>query len=380
MIADPAELDLAAAASPELHGSIELDDPLCVISTSGIERRAEAGRADLRQPPLERRRLRHADRPARRRPLALLPAAASRRRAVDRDPQRRSTARPRSSSASTRSATAATIGAGGVTIVSLVATMLERLLDAGVEPADLRCALLGGGPAPQALIERALDAGVPVAPTYGLTEACSQVTTLAARAGAREARLGRPAAARRPGCGSERTVASSSHGPTVAPRRGRQRRLAAHRRPRPDRLGRPPLRARPRRRGDRHRRRERLARGGRERAARASGDRRRGRVRTRGRAVAARRRGRDRRARRRSRPTTTSCAPSAASGCPASRCRRASSRSNSCRATRRASCSARGASRRPATALSCPAGAHGSSLPRSRCSTPSMKCSAPTIR
>ena len=65
-----------------------------------------------------------------------------------------------------------------VTIASLVGTLLERLLDAGVELDRLRCALLGGGPVPSGLIDRALDAGAPVAPTYGLTEAASQVTTL----------------------------------------------------------------------------------------------------------------------------------------------------------------------------------------------------------
>ena len=36
--------------------------------------------------------------------------------------------------------------------------------------------LLGGAPADRALLTRARDAGWPVAPTYGLTEACSQVT------------------------------------------------------------------------------------------------------------------------------------------------------------------------------------------------------------
>ena len=56
--------------------------------------------------------------------------------------------------------------------------MLARLLDAGAPLERLRCALIGGGPLPQALIERALDAGVPVAPTYGLTEAASQVATM----------------------------------------------------------------------------------------------------------------------------------------------------------------------------------------------------------
>jgi O-succinylbenzoic acid--CoA ligase len=65
-----------------------------------------------------------------------------------------------------------------VTLVSLVSTTLARLLDAGLErPPALRHALTGGGPVPDALIERARDAGVPVSSTYGLTEACSQVTT-----------------------------------------------------------------------------------------------------------------------------------------------------------------------------------------------------------
>jgi O-succinylbenzoic acid--CoA ligase len=65
-----------------------------------------------------------------------------------------------------------------ITLVSLVPTMLARLLDAGLhEPPTLRWALLGGGPIPPALLERAEAAGVPVAPTYGMTEACSQIAT-----------------------------------------------------------------------------------------------------------------------------------------------------------------------------------------------------------
>jgi O-succinylbenzoic acid--CoA ligase len=65
-----------------------------------------------------------------------------------------------------------------VTLVSLVSTTLARLLDAGLQrPPALRCALTGGGPVPEALLERAREARVPVSPTYGLTEACSQVTT-----------------------------------------------------------------------------------------------------------------------------------------------------------------------------------------------------------
>jgi o-succinylbenzoate---CoA ligase len=65
-----------------------------------------------------------------------------------------------------------------ITLVSLVPTMLARLLDAGLErPPTLRWALLGGGPISPALLERAARAGVPVAPTYGMTEACSQIAT-----------------------------------------------------------------------------------------------------------------------------------------------------------------------------------------------------------
>ncbi len=65
-----------------------------------------------------------------------------------------------------------------ITLVSLVPTMLGRLLDAGLErPPTLRWALLGGGPIAPALLDRAQAAGVPVAPTYGMTEACSQIAT-----------------------------------------------------------------------------------------------------------------------------------------------------------------------------------------------------------
>jgi O-succinylbenzoic acid--CoA ligase len=64
------------------------------------------------------------------------------------------------------------------TLVSLVPTTLARLLDAGLQdPPRLRTVLLGGAPIPPALARRARDAGVRVTETYGLTEACSQVTT-----------------------------------------------------------------------------------------------------------------------------------------------------------------------------------------------------------
>jgi o-succinylbenzoate---CoA ligase len=71
--------------------------------------------------------------------------------------------------------------AGGVTLASLVPAMLERVV-AGCSEAPwasrLRCVLIGGGPAPIELIARCAALGIPVAPTYGLTEATSQVSTL----------------------------------------------------------------------------------------------------------------------------------------------------------------------------------------------------------
>jgi len=70
----------------------------------------------------------------------------------------------------------------GITLISMVATMLQRTLDARGErpyPPTLRCILLGGGPASEALLEECARRGVPAAQTYGLTEAASQVATLA---------------------------------------------------------------------------------------------------------------------------------------------------------------------------------------------------------
>ena len=69
----------------------------------------------------------------------------------------------------------------GITIVSVVSTMLRRMLEARSYrpyPDALRCVLLGGGPIPRSLLEQSLAAGIPVAPTYGLTETASQVATL----------------------------------------------------------------------------------------------------------------------------------------------------------------------------------------------------------
>jgi O-succinylbenzoic acid--CoA ligase len=64
-----------------------------------------------------------------------------------------------------------------VTIASLVPTQLARLLEAGVVPGPrLRVVMLGGAPADPTLLARARASGWPVAPTYGLTQACSAVT------------------------------------------------------------------------------------------------------------------------------------------------------------------------------------------------------------
>ena len=67
--------------------------------------------------------------------------------------------------------------ASDVTLASLVPTMLRRVLaELPSPPRRLRAVLLGGAPADRGLLERAARAGYPVAQTYGLTEACSQVT------------------------------------------------------------------------------------------------------------------------------------------------------------------------------------------------------------
>ena len=75
-------------------------------------------------------------------------------------------------------ATADVLSEHDIAGVSLVPTMLTRLLDTGWEPAEsLRFVLLGGGPATPELIDRATERGVPVCPTYGMTETASQIAT-----------------------------------------------------------------------------------------------------------------------------------------------------------------------------------------------------------
>ena len=75
---------------------------------------------------------------------------------------------------------AALIGREALTHASLVPTMLTRLLEVGEGedvPATLRCLLVGGAAAGGALVPNAVEHGYPIALTYGLTEACSQVAT-----------------------------------------------------------------------------------------------------------------------------------------------------------------------------------------------------------
>ena len=72
--------------------------------------------------------------------------------------------------------TAEVMRQAGATCVSLVPTMLERMLDDGPFP-DCRFVLLGGAACPPELLARAHDREVQVAPTYGMTEAASQIAT-----------------------------------------------------------------------------------------------------------------------------------------------------------------------------------------------------------
>jgi O-succinylbenzoic acid--CoA ligase len=65
----------------------------------------------------------------------------------------------------------------GATHASLVAATLARVLDTGARfPKTVRAILVGGGPVPKPLLDRAREAGLPVVQTYGLTESCSMAT------------------------------------------------------------------------------------------------------------------------------------------------------------------------------------------------------------
>jgi O-succinylbenzoic acid--CoA ligase len=81
----------------------------------------------------------------------------------------------------------------GATVISLVSTMLNRLLEADVDLSKPRAILVGGGPVSTDTLEEALSRGASVIQTYGLTETCSQVTTLeVAEARRKVGSVGRP--------------------------------------------------------------------------------------------------------------------------------------------------------------------------------------------
>jgi O-succinylbenzoic acid--CoA ligase len=79
----------------------------------------------------------------------------------------------------------------GVSHVSLVPPQLAALLDVRdgrAAPASLRAVLLGGGPIPADLLERAVAGGYPVLTTYGMTETGSGIAVGGADAATRHER------------------------------------------------------------------------------------------------------------------------------------------------------------------------------------------------
>ncbi|WP_080875084.1 o-succinylbenzoate--CoA ligase [Oceanobacillus timonensis] len=68
-----------------------------------------------------------------------------------------------------------------VTMASVVTVMLQRLVnylgDASY-PEAFRCMLLGGGPAPETLLQQTKEKQIPVFQSYGMTETASQIVTL----------------------------------------------------------------------------------------------------------------------------------------------------------------------------------------------------------
>jgi O-succinylbenzoic acid--CoA ligase len=72
-----------------------------------------------------------------------------------------------------------------ITIASVVTMMVRRLVERLPEgeryPEQLRCLLLGGGPAPESLLEKAKEKQIPVFQSYGMTETTSQIVTLSAQ-------------------------------------------------------------------------------------------------------------------------------------------------------------------------------------------------------
>jgi O-succinylbenzoic acid--CoA ligase len=104
-----------------------------------------------------------------------------------------------------------------ISVVSLVTTMLKRLLEADADLSGPRAILVGGGPVPASMLGEAIERGATVVQTYGLTETCSQVTTLAP-----EDALRKLGSAGRPLLSSHVRIRDGEiliQGPTVAPGR-----------------------------------------------------------------------------------------------------------------------------------------------------------------
>ena len=89
---------------------------------------------------------------------------------------------------------AADLAAYPVTHISLVPAMLARLLDAGTKPPpSLRVALIGGAALAQSLYDRAVAAGWPLYPSYGMSETAAQFATFNPADGAwHEGLVGQP--------------------------------------------------------------------------------------------------------------------------------------------------------------------------------------------
>ncbi|ETI69289.1 o-succinylbenzoate--CoA ligase [Neobacillus vireti] len=77
--------------------------------------------------------------------------------------------------------TIADISRKKVTIMSVVGTMLSRIVEKLEDrrlPEHFRCMLLGGGPAPLPLLQACVKKDIPVFQSYGMTESSSQIVTL----------------------------------------------------------------------------------------------------------------------------------------------------------------------------------------------------------
>lgn len=64
-----------------------------------------------------------------------------------------------------------------VTHLSVVSTQLQRLMGSGLQRGSLKHILVGGGPVPTELVRSAYGLGLPIQPTYGMTELGSQLCT-----------------------------------------------------------------------------------------------------------------------------------------------------------------------------------------------------------